>query len=184
MRAFWSPLFLVVAALPAAAQDMNLEQILIAGEDWRPAPVECKSAASLASDGRGNVYVADPEGKQIWRINKEGKAAVFAQTDGAVHGFAVAPDGKLFAAEPDRKCVLLLNGDGKEESRIEGEAIEALVVARDGAIYATISRDHGIYLFHNGKKRKVGELNPTPWSEPGSLALWADGGTLVVGDAG
>ncbi len=78
--------------MPAAAQDMNLSQILLPGEGWQVAPMECKSAAGLAGDGRGNVYAAD--GKQIWRIDKGGKPSLFAKTDEAVHGLAVGPDGK------------------------------------------------------------------------------------------
>jgi gluconolactonase len=173
---------LAAVAVPAAAQDMNLSQILIPGEEWREVPAECKSAAGLAGDGRGNIYVAD--GKQVWRIDRDGKASLFAKTDGAVHGVAVGPDGKVFATEPGRKCILLLDADGKEQGRSEGDAVEDLVVTKNGAIYATIDGDHSIYLFRNGKKRKVGEFAPTPWSSSGSLALWDDGGTLVVGDAG
>jgi gluconolactonase len=182
MRNLWCIGILLAASGTAAAQDMNLTDVLLPGEAWHIAPMDCKTAAGLTGDGRGNVYVAD--GKQIWRIDKDGKASVFAKTEGAVHGLAVGPDGKIFAAEPDKKCVVLLGGDGKEQSRSEGEAVENLVVAKNGAIYATIDGDHGIYLFRNGKKRKVGELAPTPWSSPGALALWADSGTLVVGDAG
>ena len=180
---------LLLAAATAAAQDVPLSQILPPGEGWQIALKDCNSAAGLAGDGRGNVYVADPDGRQIWRIDPEGKAAVFAKTDAAVHGLAVAPDGRLFAAEPDKKAVVLLDAGGKQQGRSEGEAVEVLVVSKQGAMYAMIADDNGVYLFRDGKKRKVGEVPPKPYLSPGSLApgslaLWADGGTLVVGDAG
>jgi gluconolactonase len=178
MRSMWCFGILLAASGTAAAQDMNLTQILLPGEGWRVAPMECKSAAGLTGDGRGNVYVAD--GKQIWRIDKDGKASVFAKTDGGVHGLAVAPDGRVFAAEPEKKCVVLLDADGKEAGKSEGEAIRDLVVTKQGAIYGTLADGNGVYLFHEGKKRQVGE----GIASPGALALWSDGGTLVVGDAG
>jgi gluconolactonase len=171
---------LLIAVAPAAAQDMNLSQILIPGEGWQAISMECKSATGLAGDGRGNVYVADPDGKQIWRIDKEGKAAAFAKTDGAVHGLAVGPDGKIFATEPDKKCVLLLDADGKELGKSEGDAIRDLIVAKSGAIYGTLADGNGVYLFQDGKKRQVAD----GIASPAALALWADGETLIVGDAG
>ena len=180
MRKIWYFGILLAAAETAVAQDMPLSQILPPGEGWQVALKDCKSAGALAGDGRGNVYVADPDGKQIWRIDPDGKAAVFAKTDGAVSGLAVAADGRLYAAEPEKKCVVLLGADGKEVGKSEGEAIRDLVATKQGTIYGVVADDKAIYLFHDGKKRKVGE----GVASPAGLALWADGGTLVVGDAG
>jgi gluconolactonase len=178
MRSLWSIGIVLAAAVPATAQDMNLTQILLPGEEWHAAPVECKSAAGLVGDGRGNVYVAD--GKQIWRIDKDNKASVFAKTDGVVHRLAVGPDGRVFAAEPDKKRVVQLDADGKEVGKSEGDGVRDLVVSKQGAIYGTLADGNGVYLFHEGKKRQVAE----GIASPGALALWSDGGTLIVGDAG
>ena len=133
---------LAAAAVPAAAQDVNLTQILLPGEGWQEVAAEWKSAAGLAGDGRGNVYVAD--GKQIWRIDKDGKASVFAKTDGVVHGLAVGPDGKIFASEPERKVVLLLDANGKEVGKSEGDSVRDLVVTKQGMIYATLADGNGV----------------------------------------
>ena len=180
MRTLWCLGVVLAASATAAAQDMPLSQVLAPGEGWQAALTQCQSAGALAGDGRGHVYVADPDGKQIWRVGPDGKASVFAKTDGAVHGLAAAPDGGLFASEPDQKCVLLLNADGKEVGKSEGTAVGALVVTKQGAVYGAIADEKAVYLFHDGDKRKVGE----GLVAPGALALWADGGTLVVGDSG
>jgi gluconolactonase len=177
MRSMWCFGILLAASGTAAAQDMDLTQILLPGEGWQAAPMECKSAAGMTGDGRGSVYVAD--GKQIWRIDKDGKASVFAKTDGTVHGLAVGPDGRLFAAEPDQKCVVQLDADGKEVGKSEGDAIRDLVVSKQGTIYGTLADGNGVYRFREGKKRPAAE----GVASPGALALWSDGGTLVVGDA-
>ncbi len=180
MRTMWCFGVLLAAAATATGQDMPLSQVLPFGESWQVALKDCKSAGALAGDGRGNVYVADPDGKQIWRIDPDGKTSVFAKTDGAVRGLAAAPDGWLYAAEPDKKRVLILDAGGQALGKSEGEAIRDLVVTKQGTIYGAVEDDKAVYLFHDGKKRKVGEGA----ASPGGMALWADGGTLVVGDAG
>ena len=54
------------------------------------------------------------------------------------------------------------------------------MVTKQGAIYGTLADGNGVYLFQNGKKRQVAE----GIASPAALALWPDGETLVVGDAG
>ena len=112
----WCFGILVAVGAPAAAQDMPLSQVLLPGESWQAAAMAGQSAECLAGDGHGNIYVTDPDGKQIWRLDKDGKASVFAKTEGGPHGLAAA-DGKLFVAEPDAKKVVAYGADGKTRSR-------------------------------------------------------------------
>ena len=79
MRKIWYFGILLAAAETAVAQDMPLSQILPPGEGWQVALKDCKFAGALAGDCRGNVYVADPDGKQILCIDPDGKAAVLCQ---------------------------------------------------------------------------------------------------------
>jgi gluconolactonase len=180
MRKIWCFGILLAVAAPAAAQDMPLSQVLVSGEGWQAAAVECKSAAALAGDGRGNVYIADLEGKQIWRLDKDGKESVFAKTEGAVRGLAAA-DGKLFAAEPDTRKVVVYDADGKQTAEYKDIAAQYFAVTKGGDIYCSVPKGKAVYLLdRDGKERKVaGDLL---W--PGALVLWTDGGTLVVADAG
>jgi hypothetical protein len=55
MRNIWCIGILAAAAAPAAAQDMNLSQILLPGEGWQEVAAEWKSAGGMAGDGRGAV---------------------------------------------------------------------------------------------------------------------------------
>ena len=180
MRKLWCFAILLAAAAPAAAQDMTLQQILIPGEGWQVALGDCKSARGLASDGKGNVYVADPDGKQIWLIAADGKAAVFARTPAPVAGLACGPDGRVFASQPDERRVVALDADGKESVLSENLAVEFLAASKNGALYAGAPGDKAVFvLAADGKRRLVDK-----GAAPGGLALTPDGGTLVVGDAG
>ncbi len=171
----------LVAAATAAAQDMPLTQVLLPGEGWKAAGVDCKSAAGLAGDGRGAVFVADPDGRQIWRIDKDGKASLFTKTVGSVHGLAVAADGRLFAAEPEAERLLVYDADGKEVERRAGLAVSDLALTKTGECYAAVPDEKAVYLLGpDGAKRKVA----SDFVLPGTLALWNDGATLVVADAG
>ncbi len=173
---------IVLAAVStAAAQDMPLTQVILPGEGWKPAGVECASAAGLAGDGRGEVYVADPDGRQIWKLDKYGKASLFTKTQGSVHGLAVAADGRIFAAEPEAERVLVFDAAGKEVARHANLAASDLVVTKSGDCYCSVPDEKAVYLLGaDGRKRKVaGDFVLT-----GALTLWNDGGTLVVADAG
>jgi sugar lactone lactonase YvrE len=172
-------LFAVVST--AAAQDMPLSQVLLPGEGWKAVAMDCKSAAGLAGDGRGNVFVADPDGRQIWRIDKDGNASAFTKTVGSVHGLAAAPDGRLFAGEPEAERVLVYDGDGKEIIRRTDLAASDLVVTKTGDCYCAVPDEKAVYLLNpDGQKRKVAG----DFVLPGALVLWPDGATLVVADAG
>jgi sugar lactone lactonase YvrE len=181
MRNLWAFGVLFAAASAAAGQDMPLTQVLLPGEGWRTVKVECSSAAGLAGDGRGDVFVADPDGRQIWRIDKDGKAALFTKTDGTVHGLAVAPDGRLFAGQPENERVLVYDAEGKEVARHTGLGAGDLVLTKAGDCYCSVPEEKAVFLLGaDGQKRQVAG----DFMLPGALALWNDGGTLVVADAG
>jgi sugar lactone lactonase YvrE len=117
---------------------MPLSQVLIPGEGWAIALKECKSAGALAGDGRGNVFVADPDGMQIWKIDKDGKATAYAKTSAPVRGLAVEPGGKLYASEPEKGRIVTISEDGTETVFAEKLAAFDLVVTRKGALYAAV----------------------------------------------
>jgi len=154
MRNLWSFGIVFVAVSAAAGQDMPLSQVIPPGEGWKPAGVECSSAAGLAGDGRGNVFVADPDGRQIWRIDKDGKASLFTKTQGCVHGLAVAADGRLFAGEPEAERVLVYDADGKEVARHADLGAADLALTKTGACYCAVPEEKAVYLLcADGQKR-------------------------------
>src|SRR5437016_10278095 len=89
MRRPWWGLALLLAG-PAAAQDMPLTQVLLPGEGWQAVEGNYQSVGGLAMDRSGDVYVADPKGKQILRIPAAGgKPRLFLRTGAAVVGLGM-----------------------------------------------------------------------------------------------
>jgi sugar lactone lactonase YvrE len=180
MRYLWCAAVLALTAGAAAGQDMPLSQVLIPGEGWVVALKDCKSAGALAGDGRGNAYAADPDGLRIRKIDKEGKAAVFSVTAAAVRGLAVGPGGKVYASEPDKRRIVTIDDDGAETVFAEKLAATDLAVTKAGAVYAAVPDESAVYrIGPDGKERVVDQ----GIAAPAALVLWADGGTLAVGDA-
>src|SRR5262245_26030491 len=102
MRAFPGLVLLLLAAVPARAQDMPLTQILIPGEGWRLMSEAFKDPTALASDYAGNVYVADSKRRQLFRVDGSKRVTLFAKTISPVVGMAFGPDGRLYTAQPDK----------------------------------------------------------------------------------
>jgi gluconolactonase len=179
MRCFIPVAVLLSAAVPAAAQDMPLSQVLLPGEAWHAVSADVQSVRSLAADGKGNVYVADPVGNQVVRIGPDGRASVFVKTGSGIHGLSFGPDGRLHGSQPDKRRLVILE-DGKETTWVEGLAARDLVLTRAGDAYCTVPDEKAVYLVERGgKKRRVAE----GIESPAGLVLWTDEGTLVVGDA-
>jgi sugar lactone lactonase YvrE len=170
----------LLAAGPAAAQDMPLADVLLPGEGWHLAAGDFPSVAGLAGDGRGSVYVADPREKLVWRIDPEGTVHGFARTTAGVHGLAVGPDGNVYACQPESKRLVVLLGEDRERVLAEGLAVEDVAVSPAGDCYCTVPAEKAVYLVgRDGSKKQV----DAGIAAPGGIVLWAGGGTLVVGDA-
>jgi gluconolactonase len=173
-------LVLLLAAVPARAQDMPLSQVLLPGEGWRPGPVEHKGLAALAGDGRGNVYVSEPQSKQVLRIGPDGKAIAFANTEYPVTALAVGPEGQVYAAEASRGRIVRLDGTDKETVLTTGLVAQGIAVGRDGRCYASVPEEQAVYLIEPDGKKRVADRGI---AEPSGLTFWPDGGTLLVADA-
>jgi sugar lactone lactonase YvrE len=179
MHRFMALALALWAAVPAVAQDMPLSQILLPGQGWHTVPAALRSVRSLAADGKGNVYVADPTGNQVVRVGLDDRASVLVKTSAGIHGLCSSPDGRLHGTQPENGRLVILE-DGKETTWVEGLAAHDLVLTRAGDAYCTVPGEKAVYLIErSGKKRRVANKIESP----AGLVLWSDDGTLVVGDA-
>jgi gluconolactonase len=177
----WAAAFLLAAG-PAAAQDMPLTQVLLPGEGWHAVEGDWQSVAALAADREGNVYLADPKGKQIVRLPAAGGKPEVQPVD-TVRGLAVNRDGFLFFCLPDSKFLGSLPPGFKKSPIMhkvdEGLAVQDVAVTTEGHCYCTVPSEKAVYLIRrDGTKRVDAGI-----AAPSGIALWNDQGTLVVGDA-
>jgi sugar lactone lactonase YvrE len=180
MRSLGSLGFLLLVAGPVLAQDMPLSQILLPDEGWRPVKLDARSVAGLAGDGRGDLFVSDPEGKRILRLGKDGKSGLYVATSKVVRGLAVGGGEQLYACQPEARRLIRVSSEGKEEVIAEGHAFQEVAVTRAGACYATVPDERAVYLITvEGKMTVVDKDGGTP----AGVVLWNDQGTLVVSDA-
>jgi enterochelin esterase family protein len=177
----WYFAVLLLAAAPAAAQDMPLSEVLREGEGWRPVPKLFKGIRGLASDRRGNVFVSHQYGRQISRIGTDGKVNVFARPESRVLGLCFGEGGRLYGCQPDRRRLVAWDAKGKMSTVASGVAAWDLVLTRRRVLYCTSPGDGAIYrVSPRGKVRRVDRGNTVPTG----LVLWPDQGTLVVGHTG
>jgi enterochelin esterase family protein len=170
---------LFVCAGAASAQDMPLSMVLLPEEGWRAVAGDWSAVSSLASGSNGDVYVAHQEGRQIARIDRDGRQHAFARPSASVMGLAFAPDGRLYACQTGENRIVALDARGKENVIVEHLPASCLAVTREGVIYASLPSENAIYrVSRDGKKQRVADRIPGAFG----VTLWVDQGTLVVGD--
>lgn len=170
MPRFRAALTLLVVVLPAAAQDMPLSQILIDGQGWHVVADGFASVRAMAADNKGRVVLYDYEGKGLVALHP----GLRLPKVGKVTSLAFGPDGALYAYQGRILKIL----DDKVTEVARGIAVRRLLVTPSGQIYCT-DRDSGaVHLITADGKKTVAEKGKT---RCGGLALWRDGGTLVLG---
>jgi sugar lactone lactonase YvrE len=172
----WSCLIALLSIVPALGRDTPLSEIVIPEEGWQRVALGPRAQPrGLAADRRGNVLVAARD--TIWKVDKVGRISDFAEPSAEVRCLCFGPDGRLYATQPDERCIVAFDEKGKESVVRKGVAARDLVVTRDGPIYYTVPGEHALFL--DGRKEAVDKGIPSL----AGLALWNDGGTLVAGDA-
>ncbi len=179
MRYFIGLGLLLAAAAVGGAQDMPLSQVLKDGETWRQVGKDLDHLWGLASDRDGNVYVTDPGGSGVTKLTTDGQTLRLVEQEKGLAAIATGPDGKVYASQPERKRILVIQGDTATPLGCE-LAARSLVVTGKGTLYA-LSGDDKVHLVNlaDGRSRVVAEK----LGFPTSLGLWPDQGTLVVGDS-
>ncbi|MHB1938644.1 MAG: SMP-30/gluconolactonase/LRE family protein [Acidobacteriaceae bacterium] len=143
------------------------------------------TAAALASDSAGRVYVQNPSNGRIDRINSSGKSEHFATVSPGNNAIAFGPDERLYVAENASSRILALNKQGHAAVIAEGIHGAGLTVTHSGNVYVTEDSDSASYagkvwlVRPNGTKAVVAEgLNG-----PSGISLTPDGLWLFVAES-
>jgi gluconolactonase len=146
---------------------------------------EHSTAAALANDSSGRVYVQNPSTGSIDRIRADGSTERFATVSPGNNGLAFGPDGRLYVAETAKRRIVALNEQGHASVIAEGIRGVGLTVTHAGNIYVTESgegtSDSGkVWLIRpHGEKTAVAEdLNG-----PTGISLSPDGLWLCAAES-
>jgi len=142
------------------------------------------TAASIASDAQGRVFLMNPAEGKIYRFSGDGAPATFAAVSPGDNALAFGPDGRLYVAEIARRRVLALDESGRAKVVAEGVAGRGLAVTHRGDVYVSEWAAEGagagkVWLISSGGGKRVlaDGLNG-----PSAIALTPDGLWLFVAD--
>ena len=100
-------------------------------------PQVFQSAAGLAANAGGDVYLSDAPAATIDRLGADDKPTVFLDHAPAVIGQAFGPDGTLFGVVPADKKIIALGPQGATRTVADGIAGHGIVVTHDGTLYVS-----------------------------------------------
>jgi gluconolactonase len=124
------------------SQNSTLQEITKPGEPWRKLPEEFQSAAGLAADVKGGVYLFDTPPNRIFRLKDYAKPAVSFEHVPSLVAEAVGPGGTLYGLVPDERKVIALNPGGGSRTIAEDIAGSGITVTHDGSIYVSEPGEH------------------------------------------
>jgi len=176
----------IAAGAPKKADRRFITQILDPGQDWELAGEGYKFTEGPAVDRGGAVYFCDSDASKIYRIGATGKPEVFKQDTGGATGLMFGADGRLYAAEQQRKRVVAYSPDGKLSVLAAGIEPNDLAVTAKGAVYFTDSPGRKVWLVEPGAKARVvfdGKKDGNV-SVPNGVRLFPDHSLAIVADEG
>ena len=146
---------------------------------------EHSTAAALASDASGRVYVQNPSSGRVDRILANGSTEHFTTVSAENNGICFGPDGRLYVAETAKRRIIALNEQGHSTVIAEGIRGVGLTVTHAGNIYVTEPNDSSPYsgkvwlIRPHGEKIAVAEgLNG-----PSGISLSPDGLWLCAAES-
>jgi sugar lactone lactonase YvrE/enterochelin esterase-like enzyme len=143
------------------------------------------TAATLASDSSGRIYVQNPSSGNIDRILASGSTEHFATVSAGNNGITFGPDGRLYVAETAKRRIIAFNDQGHATVIADGIHGVGLTVTHAGNMYLTelndaVSYSGKVWLIRpHGEKSVVAEgLNG-----PTGISLSPDGLWLCAAES-
>jgi sugar lactone lactonase YvrE len=165
-----------------------------------------ESVLSLTADRDGNVYVPDPVGRRILRVDAQGKATPFTQTPDFGLYLHAGPEDRLFAYVPtwgggfnSGDFVSWSTADGvASDKKVIASGHDKLIVAQSGLVGVEdfAVTQNGVIYFLNGSGFDVERIDPSGkidtalgWSavqdeigQPAGITLSPDQSLVVVAE--
>ena len=108
------PIGLIVAlAAFAAAQNVALPELLVAGQGWELVAEGFTFTEGPAVDAQGRLYFTDVFESKIHRLNDAGEVETFVEGSGGTNGLMFGPDGRLYGCQNGKKRIVAFDSAGK-----------------------------------------------------------------------
>ncbi len=115
----------------------QLQEILIADEDWQLVGEGYKFTEGPAANDAGEVFFNDIPNSKTHKIGLDGKVSEFIADSRRANGQAFGPDGRLYAVASGAEQIVAYGADGNAATVAEGFRGNDLVVLHDGGMYVT-----------------------------------------------
>ena len=137
-----------------------LNDLLLPGEDWQLVGEGYKFSEGPVANAKGEVFFADGQSNNIWRVALDGKVTQFAANTQGAYGLAFGPDGKLYAAATATSKINVYDSAGQVTVLAADLKGNDLVAGHLGNIYVTDPKgfdpQSNIWLVKpNGEKKIV-----------------------------
>lgn len=153
--------------------------LTVPGEGWRRA-ADLDRVQHLAAGPSGEIYFTREFDARLHRLSPDGRVTLVATTAASLDALAVAPDGRIFAAQPALHRVTVLASDGTARAPLDDLNADSLAIASDGSLYALSAARRTLWhIAPDGRRTSL----PLPLDHPHRLALTTDGSQLIITDA-
>ena len=164
---------------PTQVNERGVYTILEPGKEWELLGEGYHLTADSTVDKDGNIYFTDATHNRIYKIDLNGKIAVWRENTGGAHGLMFGPDGRFYVCQHDRKRIIAYTPDGKESVIADGVQTHHLTVTQRNELYFTEAPTHSVWFVDaKGSKRIV--YSGINW--PHEVRLSSDQSLLVVND--
>ena len=138
------------------SQNSTLREITLPGQAWQRVAQAFQSAAGLAANPAGEVFLND--GARSFRLSPDGRLTFVSAPSAA--GQAFGADGTRYAIVPGEKKIIAVSPQGQSRTVAEGIAGRGIAVTHDGAIYVSEPGPHSdapsrVWLLKNGEKKVI-----------------------------
>jgi gluconolactonase len=123
------------------SKNSTLVEITLPDEGWQKIPQTFQSAAGLAANAQGNVFLSDAPASTLYHLDADDKPAPYGHEPGVV-GEAFGPDGTLYGVVPDEKKIVAIDPQGQTRPVTDGISGHGIIVTHDGTLYVSEPGEH------------------------------------------
>ncbi len=174
----------IEAGKGGAGQRHYITEFLDPAHDWEMVGEGYQFAEGPAVDREGNVYFCDAGASRIYKVDGASKVTLFQSNTGGATGLMFGGDGRLYAAESQRKRVVAYAPDGKLAVIATGVTPNDLAVTSKGEVYFTDTPAQRVYYVDAKGTRRVVFQGGADGNllMPNGVRLTPDESLLVVAD--